>query len=73
MMVFFFFSKAFVNDEIAKLPNPPLGDDLLKLDGLRARLGNLDMDDHTIIGIRSSAQDNSALTVRGAKSIYYIS
>ena len=32
--------------------------------------GNLQMGDHTITGIRSSSQDNAALTVGGAKSIY---
>ena len=29
------------------------------------------MGDHTITGIRSSSQDNAALTVGGAKSIYF--
>ena len=28
------------------------------------------MSDHTITGIKSSSQDNAALTVGGAKSIY---
>ena len=42
----------------------------LKLDGTRAVTGNLQMDDHTITGIRSSSQDNAALTVGGAKSLY---
>ena len=32
--------------------------------------GNLQMGDNTITGIRSSSQDNAALTVDGAKSIY---
>ena len=32
--------------------------------------GNLDMGDHTITGIRSSAADNAALTVGGAKATY---
>ena len=32
--------------------------------------GNLQMGDHTITGIRSSSQDNAALTVGGAKSLY---
>ena len=32
--------------------------------------GNLQMGDHTITGIRSSSQDNAALTVDGAKSLY---
>ena len=33
--------------------------------------GNLDMGDHTIVGIRSSAVDNAALTVGGAKATYF--
>ena len=61
-------SKAFVNAEIAKLPKPAT--DVLKLDGSRAMKGNLDMGDHTITGIRSSAADNAALTVGGAKATY---
>ena len=32
--------------------------------------GNLDMDDHTIIGIQSSPGDNAVLTVGGAKATY---
>ena len=32
--------------------------------------GNLQMGDHTITGIRSSSQDNAALTNGGAKSLY---
>ena len=32
--------------------------------------GNLQMGDHTITGIRSSPQDNAALTNGGAKSLY---
>ena len=32
--------------------------------------GNLDMDDNTIIGIKSSSQDDAALAVGGTKSIY---
>ena len=31
---------------------------------------NLNLGDHTIIGIKSSSADNSALTVGGAKSTY---
>ena len=58
-------SKAFVDAEIAKLPK-----NVLKLDGSQAMRGNLQMGDHTITGIRSSSQDNAALTVGGAKSIY---
>ena len=61
-------SKAFVNAEIAKLPKPAT--DVLKLDGSKAMTGNLDMGDHTITGIRSSAADNAALTVGGAKATY---
>ena len=58
-------SKAFVDAEIAKLPK-----NVLKLDGSQAMRGNLQMGDHTITGIRSSSQDNAALTVGGAKSLY---
>ena len=61
-------SKAFVQTEINKLPKPAT--DLLKLDGSKAMTGNLDMGDHTITGIRSSAADNAALTVGGAKATY---
>ena len=32
--------------------------------------GNLQMCDKTITGVRSSSQDNAALTVGGAKSLY---
>ena len=32
--------------------------------------GNLDVGDHTIIGIKSSSADNSALTFGGAKATY---
>ena len=62
-------SKAFVQTEIAKLPKPAT--DVLKLDGSKAMTGNLDMGDHTIIGIRSSSVDNAALTVGGAKATYF--
>ena len=58
-------SKAFVDAEIAKLSK-----NVLKLDGSQAMRGNLQMGDHTITGIRSSSQDNAALTVGGAKSLY---
>ena len=58
-------SKAFVQTEIAKLPT-----DVLKLDGSKKMTGNLDMGNHTIIGIRSSSVDNAALTVDGAKATY---
>ena len=61
-------SKAFVQTEINKLPKPAT--DLLKLDGSKAMTGNMDMGDHTITGIRSSAADNAALTVGGAKATY---
>ena len=61
-------SKAFVQTEINKLPKPAT--DVLKLDGSKAMTGNLDMGDHTITGIRSSAADNAALTVGGAKATY---
>ena len=33
--------------------------------------GNLDMGDNPIIGIKSSSQDNAALTVEGAKATYF--
>ena len=58
-------SKAFVDTEIGKLPK-----NVLKLDGSLPMRGNLRMGDHIITGIRSSSQDNAALTVGGAKSIY---
>ena len=58
-------SKAFVDAEIGKLPK-----NVLKLDGSQAIRGNLQVGDHTITEIRSSSQDNAALTVGGAKSIY---
>ena len=45
-------------------------DDYLKRDGSKAMTGNLQMSDHTITGIRSSSQDNAALTNGGAKSLY---
>ena len=61
-------SKAFVDAEIGKLPKPET--DVLKLDGTKAMTGNLNVGDHTIIGIKSSSADNSALTVGGAKSTY---
>lgn len=62
-------SKAFVQTEIAKLPKPDT--DVLKLDGSKAMAGNLDMGDHPIVGIHSSAVDNAALTVGGAKATYF--
>ena len=61
-------SKAFVDAEISKLPKPDTN--VLKLDGSKARTGNLNMGDHAIIGIRSSSSNNAALTVGGAKSLY---
>ena len=57
-------SKAFVDAEIAKPPK------ILLLDGSKAMTGNLDMGDNPIIGIKSSSQDNSVLTVGGAKATY---
>ena len=62
-------SKAFVDAEISKLPKPDT--DVLKLDGSKKMTGNLDMGDHSIIGIRSSSADNAALTVGGAKATYF--
>ena len=38
-------------------------DDYLKRDGSKAMTGNLQMGDHNITGIRSSSQDNAALTM----------
>ena len=58
-------SKAFVDAEIAKQPK-----NVLLLDGSKAMTGNLDMGDNPIIGIKSSSQDNSVLTVGGAKATY---
>ena len=67
------------------LPNPFRGDDAtnktygdnrdnlnLPLNGSRAMQGNLNMGDHTITGIRSSAADNAALTVGGAKATFFL-
>ena len=69
------------NSYLYGLPNPVSNDDAtnktyvdnrdnlnLPLNGSRAMQGNLNMGDHTITGIRSSAADNAALTVGGAKS-----
>ena len=61
-------SKAFVDAEISKLPKPDT--DVLKLDGSKSMTGNLNMGYNAIIGIRSSAVDNAALTVGGAKATY---
>ena len=61
-------SKAFVDDEISKLPKPAT--DVLKLDGSKAMTGSLNMGDHSITGIRSSSVDNAVLTVGGAKATY---
>ena len=58
-------SKAFVDAEIAKLPK-----NVLKLDGSLPMKGNLQMGNNTITGIRSSSQDNAALTVGGAKYLF---
>ena len=62
-------TKAYVDNEISKLPKPDT--DVLKLDGSKAMTGNLDMGDHAIVGIRGSAVDNAALTVGGAKATYF--
>jgi len=61
-------NRKYVNDQIAKLPHYDNG--TLKLDVSRAMTGNLNMGDHTIIGIRGSSVDNAALTVGGAKATY---
>ena len=62
-------SKAFVDAEISKLPKPAT--DVLKLDGSKAMTGSLNMNDHPVIGIRSSAADNVAITVGDAKATYF--
>ena len=61
-------SKAFVNNEISKIPKPDT--DVLKLDGSKVMTGNLNMGDRSIIGIRSYNVDDAALTVGGAKATY---
>lgn len=45
--------------------------ELVKLDGSRSMTGTLNMGNHPIIGIQSDSVDDSALTVGGAKSLYY--
>ena len=62
-------NKKYADDEIKAIPAVDTSD-LLKLDGSRAMTGNLQMGDHTITGIRSSSQDNAALTVGASKSLY---
>ena len=62
-------NKKYVDDEIKAIPAVDTSD-LLKLDWSRAMTGNLQMGDHTITGIRSSSQDNAALTVGASKSLY---
>ena len=62
-------NKKYVDDQIKAIPAVGTSD-LLKLDGTRAMTGNLQMGDHTITGIKSSAADNAALTVGGAKATY---
>ena len=72
------------NSYLYGLPNPVSDDDAtnktyvdnrdnlnLPLNGSRAMQGNLNMGDHTIAGIRSSAADNAALTVGGAKATFF--
>ena len=72
------------NSYLYGLPNPVSNDDAanktyvdnrdnlnLPLNGSRAMQGNLNMGDHTITGIRSSAADNAALTVGGAKATFF--
>ena len=61
-------SKAFVDAEIGKLQKPET--DVLKLNGTRAMRGNLNNGDHAILGVRSSSDDNSVITVGGAKATY---
>ena len=62
-------NKKYVDDEIKAIPAVDTSD-LLKLDGSRSVTGNLQMRDHTITGIRSSSQDNAALTVGASRSLY---
>ena len=72
------------NSYLYGLPNPVSNDDAtnktyvdnrdnlnLPLNGSRAMQGNLNMGDHTITGISSSAADNAALTVGGAKATFF--
>ena len=72
------------NSYLYGLPNPVSNDDAtnktyvdnrdnlnLPLNGSRAMQGNLNMGDHTITGILSSAADNAALTVGGAKATFF--
>jgi len=61
-------NKKYVGAEIAKLPKAET--DVLKLNGSRPMKGNLDMDIHTITGIRSSPAYNAALTVGASKILY---
>ena len=61
-------SKAFVDSEIGKLPKSET--DVLKLDGSSAMSENLNMGDHAISGVKSSSDDNSVITVGGAKATY---
>ena len=42
----------------------------LKRDGTQSMMGNLQMGDNTITGIRSSSRDDAAITNGGAKSLY---
>ena len=62
-------NKKYVDDQIRAIPAVETSD-LLKLDGSRPMTGNLKMGDHTITGIRSSSQDNAALTVGASRSLY---
>ena len=60
------------NDDAANKNYVDTRDNLnLPLNGSRAMQGNLNMGDHTITGIRSSAADNAALTVGGAKATFF--
>ena len=60
------------NDDAANKTYVDNRDNLnLPLNGSRAMQGNLNMGDHTITGIRSSAADNAALTVGGAKATFF--
>ena len=72
------------NSYLYGLPDPVSNDDAttksyvdnrdnlnLPLNGSRAMQGNLNMNDHTITGIRSSSADNAALTVGGAKATFF--
>ena len=61
-------NKSYVDAEISKLTKPDT--DVMKLDGSKSMTGSLNMNDHPVIGIRSSSANNASLTVGGAKATY---